>query len=82
MTRAMTFCWRGEPIEDIETWAYARDEKMVDYIAVRNVLCPVTLTWTHEEYKASAPASFFDNLTMANGWVFHMVHRRAPRIPE
>lgn len=76
------FSWRGHAIGDVEVWAAEHGDRMVDFLAERTVVCPVTLNWIHEAYEGSAPALFFDSVRLSDGWGFTTVHRRAPKVPE
>lgn len=64
------FRWKGEPIADIEVWADARGERMVRYVAKRQIPCACTGRIETETYEGSMPESFWQTLAWQGGWSY------------
>ena len=55
------FRWRGEPIQDIRTWAIERSESMVSYE------CTQHTPWGPEISQGEMPESFWNTLAWTGG---------------
>jgi len=62
--------WRGKPIKDIKAWCKKRKEKMIYYYAYRHVPSLFARKMVKEELYGKMPSSFWETLTMSDGWIY------------